>query len=192
MKTTVMKKPLPLPLLCGFLLWVASADGQLEVSRLSTKGYSGVGIGAFINTGFIINRADVLTSEGGFVFYHGLTTTPLPLIGYRHTFNGSGTGWYIEPQLGYTLIASDLLPADSLKLPPGEKLSYDHPLTSGFNTGFALGYIFPGRLGLNLGARYEHFFMTGGNPEVNELSLRLTHTIICGGRRTAAPERSRL
>jgi len=165
-------------LVFSLLLSFTVANAQLVVSTLSTKGISSTGVGAFINVGYPVNRGDMVTMEGGVTYFHEAVTAPLLLFGYRHTFNGAGTGLYAEPQLGYVIAVTSFPAADSTKL-GSAVVNGDGLGLSGLATGINFGYIFPGKLALNMGVGYEHLFTTGG-PAVNIFSLRFTHTIICG------------
>ena len=70
-----------------------------------TKGWC-----AFYNFSFPVSEADAVSAEIGFnIFFlkndtrYGIITAPLKL-GYLYTFDRSGSGFYVEPQLGYNLI----------------------------------------------------------------------------------------
>ncbi len=94
-------------LCCSF----SASRAQLFVSKLIGKNsnqYS-TGIGGFYGFSFPISEADAVTAEIGFnVFFlkedtrYGIVTAPLKL-GYSYTFDRTGTGFYVEPQLGYNL-----------------------------------------------------------------------------------------
>ena len=161
-----------------------SANAQLEAVHLSGSGFSGFGFGVFLNVGYPVTRGDVITSEGSAGFFDQVLTAVPLAMGYRHTFSGKGYGLYIEPQFGYTFVVTDIQQADSSSksLPVNAKGGNSQPSLSGLTAALGFGYIFPGKLALNLGFRYEHIFVTG-DPQMNVLSLRFTHTIICGRRR---------
>lgn len=174
-----MKKFLPG---CLFLLFLTDVHAQ-SVSWLSTKGYSSIGFSLFVNDAFPLQQNNMITFEGSVDYFRHAVSTPLPLVGYRHLFTNKGYGFYIEPQIGYRFIASVVASLDSTKsLQSGAAGGLTQPLVSGPLIALATGYIFPGRLALNLSVRYEHVFTIGDTP-IDMLSLRLTHTFICGAER---------
>jgi hypothetical protein len=176
-----MRKYLRFFLIAVSFIDFASAHAQVEASYLTTKGYSSWGAGFFLNTGFPVNRRNMITWEGAFELYRQAVLVPLPLLGYRHSLGIFGHGLYIEPQLGYMFIAGS--PTESSKsLPDGAISALNRPASSGWITALVVGRQFEGRLALNLGVRYEQIFIPG-TESVHVLALRLTHTIVCGRRR---------
>ncbi|MES1250067.1 MAG: hypothetical protein ABUL46_05250 [Chitinophaga rupis] len=158
------------------------ANAQLEISHLSTRGFSTNGIGAFFNWGMMVNKGDVITFEPGFTYFnHTAVLTPSIFVGYRHTFTGKGYGLYIEPQLAYMFGAANIPEKDTTEFPSlGSGNGYiRQPQLSGPTAALGFGYIFPGKFAFNLGMRYEHIFVVG-DPAVNILSLRLAHTFVLG------------
>src|SRR3978361_1220120 len=94
---------------------LSKSHAQIEVDKfMGTKNGShyGLGIGAFIKVAIPISEAASLTPEVGLVFaflkdggdqgQDGTAICPLKL-GYRYTVNGSGTGFYVEPAIGYNI-----------------------------------------------------------------------------------------
>jgi hypothetical protein len=174
----INKKPI---LLFSSFFFLALANAQLEAAHLSAKGFSSYGFVAFFNVGYPVTRGDMITEEGDVGYFaHAVMAVPLS-FGYRHTFNGKGDGFYIEPHISYTLGASDLPRADSAKSAAG-KDRINQPDLNGLTAGLGFGYIFPGNFAFNLGLEYEYIFVAG-DPKVNILSLRLSHIIICGKRK---------
>lgn len=102
-------------LLATFILFffIKQANAQLGVMKLvgnGTKDYT-IGFGAFVKTGFPVSDGSDLTIEIGanFFFLHddydgadGTAMCPLK-VGYRYTLNGTGEGFYVEPQVGYNI-----------------------------------------------------------------------------------------
>ncbi len=86
--------------------------------------------------------------------------------GYRYTFNQTGSGFYIEPQLGYNVHGVD--PADKV--------------FTGLVYGAGTGYLFKpmGKIQFDLGIRYESAVHKDG--AANYLSLRLSHNFSIGRR----------
>jgi hypothetical protein len=160
-------------LLSGSFFIVTSANAQLEVSHLSAKGFSSVGMGAFYNFGIIMAPHDAATFETSILFFdHAIITSTI--WGWRYTFNDRHNGLYIEPQIGYSFGGANLPKSDSSKYPSLYSGGYiNQPFLSGFTTLLGFGYIFPGKFSFNLGARYEHIF-TGTSSQADIFSLRLS------------------
>ncbi|HEY4832049.1 MAG TPA: hypothetical protein VIH61_05755 [Waddliaceae bacterium] len=112
-----MRKNKRIILLLSLLFSLSAANAQLEVSHLSTKGFSSPGLGAFFNFGFSVNPGNVITYESGFIVFDHSAVVPSILMGYRHTFNGRGNGLYIEPQFTFTYGAADIPKRDSSEFP---------------------------------------------------------------------------
>src|SRR2546430_1687291 len=104
-----------------FLL-IMQANAQINVMKLvgnNTKEYA-IGFGAFIKTGLPVSEAADVTFElGADIFFmkgygtqYGTIMCPLK-AGYRYTLNGTGQGFYIEPQVGFNLAGVTSLPAES-------------------------------------------------------------------------------
>ena len=72
---------------------------QVEAAHLFTKGESSTGYGIFIRPGFPIGKADEISIEAGLDYFtHDVShIADIPLLmGYRHTLNGSGAGFYLD------------------------------------------------------------------------------------------------
>ena len=93
----------------------ASLHAQLEVAQLFTKGNSTTGFGANLHVGFPVSKGDEISGEVGLYYFapdqSHFIFVPL-LLGYRHTLNNSGTGFYIEPFAGYSIGATDIQRVD--------------------------------------------------------------------------------
>jgi hypothetical protein len=102
------------------------------------------------------------------------------LLDYRHTFNGNADGFYTDPFLGYTIGGTDIQKTDSTgyRVYDSNGQKFDQKV-GGLTTGLAGGYIFPGRFAFNIALRYEPIFVSG-DPHVNIISLRLSHTLSFG------------
>ncbi len=148
-------------LLSFTMVFFTFLNAQIEVSHLTSKGYSSTGFGGFLN--FAIHDDD------------GVLLVPV-LLGYRYTFNGSGTGLYIEPTAGYTIGATDIQKIDEAGFPVIADGKYAEQKASGVTAGAGTGYIFPGRVAFNIGLRYQHVFVSK-DPGLNLFSLRISHTI---------------
>lgn len=161
-------------MIMGFALFfsIASVHAQVEVAKLVGKGSKDftLGFGAFIKLNHPISEADYVSLEGSFVFFfakesdgsEGMALLPV-MLGYRHTLDGSGTGFYIEPQAGYTVTGA-------LSLDP-----IDRKIT-GFTWAAGAGYLFePGdRIQFDIGIRYESVLYSGGSANFISLRWRIT------------------
>jgi len=167
-------------LLPAFLLLVLfqSANAQLEVDRLSFKGFSAFGFGGFFNFAFPVTDADYVSAEIGLGVFsnngNNVVTAPF-LAGYRFTIDRSGTGFYLEPNAGYAAAATDI------QLPDANGI-YSDAKISGAAGGLTFGYLFQptGRIQFNLGIRYEHIF--GSDFASNIFSFRISHAFTFGRR----------
>jgi hypothetical protein len=175
-----------LTLLAGTIFLIGALSAQIEVSHLSTKGFSGFGFGGFLNFAVPVTEGDAVTIEAGVGLFgnSGYHFVEIPLLaGFRHLFNGTSDGFYVEPLVGYTIGGSDIQKTDSTGYPltdaNGNQIDQK---CSGLTAGMAAGYIFPGRLAFNIAVRYEHIFVSG-DPQINIISLRLSHTFSFGRRR---------
>ena len=141
-------------------------NAQIEVAHVSTKNFSAIGFGGFLNFSVPVSEADYVTIEGGIQYFKDKNTNELGLVpvlaGYRYTLDHSGTGFYIEPNAGYTFSVSDFVNVD------------------GASAGIGVGYLIDlGNIPFNFGLRYEHIF---GNPTTNVFSLRISHSFGFGRR----------
>src|ERR1700683_3536639 len=93
---------------------VMLANAQLGVMKLignNTSKYT-IGFGAFIKSGFPLSQSSDLTIEIGaeiFLLNDGYGTSDGTIMcplkaGYRYALDGSGEGFYIEPQVGFNLV----------------------------------------------------------------------------------------
>ena len=169
---------------CLFVSLYFLSGAQLEVAHLSTKNFSGVGFGAFLNVSIPVSDANYLTSEAGlYVFSHNdnnIVLLPL-LAGYRYTLNGTGTGLYIEPNAGYSFGASDIKKYNEFSMPIYVNGKQAEQKVTGATTGLNFGYLFEqtGIIQFNIALRYEHIFSEYGE---NMFSLRISHAFTFGRR----------
>jgi hypothetical protein len=160
-----------------FLLAGTMAKAQLQVDQLSFKGFNAIGFGGFLNFSVPVSDANYVTAEIGLDYFssHEDHAALAPLLaGYRYTIDGSGTGFYIEPNAGYAFAGTDIQVDDGNGIYSDQKIS-------GLSTGLALGYLFePSRvIQFNLSLRYEHIFGDAGS---NMLSFRISHAFNFGRR----------
>ncbi len=172
-----MQKALKIVTLAFSLLIASALDAQLQVDHLSFKGFSAVGFGAFLNFAIPVSEADFVTAEGGLDLFSSQqqNVVVLPLLaGYRYTLDRSGTGFYLEPNAGYSYGGTDIQIED-------QNGNYADQKVSGVAAGASAGYLFEpaGRIQFNLGLRYEHIF---GPVAQNMFSLRISHAFTFGRR----------
>ena len=160
-----------------FCLLIMQANAQISVMKLignNTKDYK-IGFGAFIKTGLPVSEAADVTFElGANIFFmsgygtqYGTIMCPLK-AGYRHTLNGTGQGFYVEPQVGYNLIGITSLPSET-----GENIDLKY---HGVVLAAGAGYMFTiGRAPFDLNLRYETVVAHGGSN--NFVSLGISRII---------------
>lgn len=170
-------------LLATFLLFffIIRANAQLGVMRLvgnGTKDYK-MGFSAFIKTGFPVTEGNDATLEIGANIFpiddrYGTVMCPLK-VGYRYTLDGSGKGFYVEPQVGYNIYGvTSLEGKDGLDV----NLKYHGVIFAG-GTGY-LFYISNVSFDVNL--RYETVIAHGGSN--NMVSLGISKSFGFGRRDT--------
>ncbi len=166
-------------LLAGASLLFTAVQAQLEITHLSTRGYSRYGVASFFHYAWEIKGGNFITVETGLMSYEFALVLPVALVGYQHTFNGKGYGLYVEPQLTYSSGTADIPRRDSTEFPllKDGKGHIKQPDLSGLMPGLSFGYIFPRLPGFTIGLRYEHIF-TFGDPAVNIYSLRASYDLV--------------
>ena len=171
---------------CLSLVFSVAVHAQVEVAHLFSKGLSATGFGLFLHAGAPVSKADEISGEVG-LYYFGangshLAYAPL-LLGFRHTLDGSGAGFYIEPVAGYSFGGTDIQKTDANGIPlynsSGGEIDQK---MSGLTAGLGFGYIIPSpTIPLNIGLRYERLFVSG-DPSQNVLSLRISYSLAVGRR----------
>jgi hypothetical protein len=171
------------------LLMAVTLHAQLEVTHLFMKGESATGLGAFLHVGFPVSKGDELSGELGFDYFSPGTShivfVPM-LVGYRHTFDGTGAGFYAEPVAGYSIGGTDIQKTDAAGNPlyNSDGTEMDEK-AGGPIVGLGFGYILPNpRYPINFGFRYEHIFVSG-DPSPNMLALRVSWSVLTGRRLSA-------
>ena len=177
-------------LLLLILMTSLFTSAQIEAGFLMSKQFKGFGGTAMINMSFPVGESDYLTAEFGLSQYGNsddmVVMIPL-LAGYRYTFNRSGTGLYMEPNIGYSLGETDIPKEDA----NGQLIynystnDYEYLKAKGVTTGINIGYLFPVTEGWlkaqwNICFRYSRNF---SELQSNTFSLRLTHAFQLGRRR---------
>lgn len=170
---------------CALLITSSTVHAQLEVTHLILKGQSATGFGAFFHAGFPVSKGDEVSGEIGFDYFSPEQSHLifLPLVaGYRHTFNGAGTGFYVEPFAGYTFGATDIQKTDAGGNPlfSADGSEIDEKF-NGATAGLSIGYIIPSAsYPINFGLRYEHIFVSGTSPSL--VSFRISWSVLTGRR----------
>lgn len=159
-----------------FIFLMMHANAQIGVMKLvgnNTADYA-LGFGGFIKAGVpVSDGADATLELGANIFPlrgYGteFATIMCPLkAGYRYTLNGSGQGFYVEPQAGFNLLGVTSLPADF-----GSKDFNYHGVVLAAGAGY-LFTIWSAPFDLNL--RYETVIAHGGSN--NFLSLGISRFI---------------
>jgi hypothetical protein len=176
-----MRKGLPATFILFFFMLHAHAQiGVVKLVGNNTKDYS-IGFGAFIKSGFPVSEgtnitveigADFFPSDGGFGSGKGTAMCPLK-VGYRYTLNGTGEGFYLEPQVGYNVYG-----VTSLYDEQGKQVNLKY---HGGVLAAGAGYLFSiWDLPFDLNLRYETVIAHGGSN--NFISLGISRFISFGRR----------
>jgi hypothetical protein len=164
--------------LCFLVLFVSEIHAQIEVSTMlgKYKTHHSFGYGLFLNLGKQVTDAGYATIDVSATIFpdigsggdYGIAVIPV-MLGYKHTLNGSGVGFYVQPQAGYCITGAI-------------SNEYIDEKVHGFAWAGTLGYLFnPGnKFQFDLGLRYESVLHTSGS--INFLALRLAHSFLFGRR----------
>jgi hypothetical protein len=160
--------------------FIIQANAQLGVMKLvgnDTKNYK-LGFGAFIKAAVPASDAGDVTLEIGVDFFPskdaGEGTAMCPLkAGYRYTLNGTGEGFYVEPQVGYNIYGITSLLDDN-----GDNVDLKY---HGVVLAAGAGYLFSiGNVPIDINLRYEMVIAHGGSN--NLVSLGITKSFSFGRR----------
>lgn len=159
------------------------ANAQIEVAKLIGKntGDFRIGFGAFLKLSKPVSDAADITIEGGVLIfpdkeYPEYATLFIPVkLGYRYTIDGSGTGFYAEPQVGFNVYGINLYYDDSLT-------DYVQQKIKGLIWSGGIGYLFnrSRKTQFDLSVRYESVHYKGGNKSY--IGLRLSNNFSFGKR----------
>jgi hypothetical protein len=176
------KRPLAVIILFSIVI---QANAQLGVTKLvgnNTSQYS-TGFTAFLKSGYPVSQGSDVTLEVGadiFFLHDGYGTADGTIMcplkaGYRYTLDGSGEGFYVEPQVGFNLVG-----ITSLHDASGNQINLNyHGVVFAAGTGF-LFTVWHAPFDLNL--RYETVIARGGSN--NFVSLGISRFISFGKRDT--------
>jgi hypothetical protein len=166
-----------------FLLTILRANAQIGVMKLvgkNTSNYS-LGFGGQVKTGFpVSDGSDVTLEIGADIFFlndgygtsDGTIMCPLK-AGYRYTLDGTGEGFYVEPQAGFNLVG-----VTSLHDANGQQVNlHYHGVVLAAGTGYLFN-MWNAPFDLNL--RYETVIDHGGSN--NFISLGISRFINFGKR----------
>ncbi|HEV7330674.1 MAG TPA: autotransporter outer membrane beta-barrel domain-containing protein [Flavisolibacter sp.] len=168
----------------ALLLCMVQAQAQLGVMKRvgnNTQDYA-LGFGAFIKSAIPVSEgADVTVELGanlfplkGYGMKYGTIMCPLK-AGYRYTLNGTGQGFYVEPQAGFNLFGLTSLPEEY-----GNNINLRY---HGAVLAAGAGFLFTiGRAPFDLNLRYEMVIAQGGSN--NLISLGISRTISFGKKDT--------
>lgn len=157
---------------CFLLFCFQFCNAQIEVDYANSKNFNAIGFGGFLNFSFPSSEADYVTIEGGFQYFKNKDDEDLGLIpvllGYRYTLDRTGSGFYIEPDAGYTFGSSTIGKYDSNGGWTGE-----NEKVAGPSAGVGFGYLINSSISFNLGLRFQHNF---GNYSTNVFGFRISHS----------------
>jgi hypothetical protein len=154
-------------------LSIIRADAQLGLMKMlgnNTSDYT-LGFGAFIKGGYPVTDGSDVTLEIGVNIFRlndgsgGDGTIMCPLkAGYRYTLNGTGKGFYVEPQAGFNLFGvTSMLDAEGNEV----NLKY-HGVVLAAGGGYLFGV---GRGLLDLNLRFETVIDHGGSNNLVSLGI---------------------
>lgn len=177
------KRPLVVIVLFSILM---QAHAQIGVTKLvgnNSAKYS-TGFTAFVKGAYpVAEGSDVTLEIGANVFFmndgygtaDGTIMCPLK-AGYRYTLDGTGEGFYVEPQVGYNLVGVTSLHDDH-----GNQINLKY---HGVVFAAGTGYLFTAwQVPFDLNLRYETVIDHGGSN--NFISLGISRFISFGKRNTA-------
>lgn len=169
-------------LLAAFMLLFAIRHTNAQIGAMkmvgnNTKDYK-LGFGAFIKGSVPVSDAADATLEIGVDVFPskdaGEGTAMCPLkVDYRYTLNGTGEGFYLEPQAGYNIYGVTSMLDDE-----GNNVDLKY---HGLILAAGAGYLFSiGNVPFEMNLRYETVIAHGGSN--NLVSLGITKSFSFGRR----------
>jgi hypothetical protein len=165
------------------ILSITLLHAQIQVLKIvgkENKDYK-LGFGAYLKFTTPVSESDYVSAEVGLNAFqykpdenYGMLTIPIKL-GYRYTLDRSGTGLYLEPQLGYNIYGMHPVYNETT-------YQYDEPKTTGPAGAIQLGYLFePGnKIQFDLSVFYETVLHSGSTTSY--AGFRLAHNFSFGRR----------
>ncbi|WP_147203604.1 hypothetical protein [Segetibacter aerophilus] len=176
----------PFVVLYFMLLMSVVSNAQIEVAHISVKNFKATGFAGFLNFSVPISKANYITAEGALQYFKDKEDDEVALIpallGFRYTLNQTGTGLYVEPNIGYTFGETTIgIYENNTPVADYSTNGWAHEKVAGPAAGIGFGYLFEpaGRVQFNVGLRYEHTF---GNAVTNLFALRISHAFTFGRR----------
>jgi hypothetical protein len=174
------KRTLPTVIFISCLLKGNAQIGVMKLVGKNSSNYS-LGFGGFVKTGFPVSDGSDVTAEiGADIFFlndgygtsDGTIMCPLK-AGYRYTLDGTGEGFYVEPQAGFNLVG-----VTSLHDANGQQINLRY---HGVVLAAGAGYLFNmWNAPFDLNLRYETVIDHGGSN--NFISLGISRFISFGKR----------
>jgi hypothetical protein len=168
---SMVKRTLAATILFFSIMQSSAQIGLMRLVGKNTSNYT-FGFGAFIKSGFPVSEGSDVTLEiGADIFFlndgygssDGTIMCPLK-AGYRYTLNGTGKGFYIEPQVGFNLVG-----ITSLHDANGNQINLNY---HGVVFAAGTGYLFTiGRAPFDLNLRYETVIDHGGSNNLISLGI---------------------
>ncbi len=160
------------------LLLACYLHAQIEVVKIVGKEsneYS-IGFGAVLKAAVPVSEGGSATLEAGVIYSpikqtggeQGIVFVPIK-AGYRYVLSGSSSGFFVEPQVGYSVYGA--LTND-----------FVDQKVNGFDWAVGAGYLFPSnrRTQYEVGLRYETVYYKGGSASL--IALRFTSSFSFGSR----------
>ncbi len=153
---------------------ITQANAQLGAMKLvgNNTSKSSLGFGAFIKSGYPVSEGSDVTLEiGANIFFlndgygtaDGTIMCPLK-AGYRYTLDGTGEGFYVEPQVGFNLVG-----VTSLHDANGNQINLNY---HGVVFAAGIGYLFDmWHAPFDLNLRYETVIAHGGSNNMISLGI---------------------
>jgi len=153
-------------------LCYGQVDAFMLVGKRAQRYDSKIGLGGFIKLGVPVSVADEITAEVAFIGWDEYLSGYIPLkAGYHYTLNREGYGWFVEPQVGYTLLGYDPNHSDYFEDSP-----FNGPVAT-----LQFGYRFgQGKQKGDLSLRYENVFSNIGT--FSTIGLRFAVSLGIGRR----------
>jgi len=174
-KVKSMRHIITLFMICLLTIIAGKSFAQLDVALLLGERSKSldlpIAFGGFLKLGVPISLADEISVEASNLTWgEGEAGYFVGKLGYVHTLNREGYGWFIEPQLGYAFVGSDPLFSDNNGT--GDFKGVIGSMSAGYRFG-------QDRAKWDLSLRYENVF-TNNVGRISILGLRFTRSFGIG------------